>query len=91
MPLCTAFCYRTKPGYWRIEMGPEISTHEDGRARPLAAIMGDVNRAFEAAVRRDPANWFWVHNRWKARNKQPPTTALTDTQALTAGDPDDEA
>ena len=27
--------------------------------------MGDVNRAFEAAVRRDPANWFWVHRRWK--------------------------
>ena len=20
---------------------------------------------FEAAIRRDPANWFWVHNRWK--------------------------
>ena len=27
--------------------------------------MLDVNRAFEAAIRRDPANWFWVHNRWK--------------------------
>ena len=27
--------------------------------------MRDVNRAFEAAVRRDPANWFWVHSRWK--------------------------
>ena len=31
----------------------------------MAAIMTDVNRAFEAAVRRDPANWFWVHKRWK--------------------------
>jgi KDO2-lipid IV(A) lauroyltransferase len=27
--------------------------------------MSEVNRAFEAAVRRDPANWFWVHKRWK--------------------------
>ena len=27
--------------------------------------MRDVNAAFEAAIRRDPANWFWVHNRWK--------------------------
>jgi len=27
--------------------------------------MLEVNRAFEAAVRRDPANWFWVHRRWK--------------------------
>jgi KDO2-lipid IV(A) lauroyltransferase len=27
--------------------------------------MRQVNQAFETAVRRDPANWFWVHNRWK--------------------------
>jgi KDO2-lipid IV(A) lauroyltransferase len=28
-------------------------------------ITADINRAFEAAIRRDPANWFWVHDRWK--------------------------
>jgi len=33
--------------------------------RSTEAIMLDVNRAFEEAVLRDPANWFWVHNRWK--------------------------
>jgi lauroyl/myristoyl acyltransferase len=27
--------------------------------------MRDVNREFEQAIRRDPANWFWVHRRWK--------------------------
>jgi KDO2-lipid IV(A) lauroyltransferase len=26
-----------------------------------------VNRAYEKAIRRDPANWFWVHDRWKVR------------------------
>jgi lauroyl/myristoyl acyltransferase len=31
----------------------------------VADIMRDVNRAFENAVRRDPANWFWVHRKWK--------------------------
>jgi len=64
-PLHPAFCYRVALGRWRIEMGEEIPVRVDGRPRPVAAIMGDVNRAFEAAVRRDPANWFWVHNRWK--------------------------
>jgi KDO2-lipid IV(A) lauroyltransferase len=34
--------------------------------------MLDVNRAFEDAVRRDPANWFWVHNRWKPGRTKPP-------------------
>jgi KDO2-lipid IV(A) lauroyltransferase len=64
-PLYTAICYRLNLGRWRIELGAEIPTREADRPRPVDAIMLDVNRAFEAAVRRDPANWFWVHNRWK--------------------------
>jgi KDO2-lipid IV(A) lauroyltransferase len=43
--------------------------------------MLDVNRAFEAAVRRDPANWFWVHNRWKPAKKPTPKPAV-QTPAL---------
>jgi KDO2-lipid IV(A) lauroyltransferase len=60
------FCFRTGLARWRIEAGEKIPTHENGNARSAEAIMRDVNRAFEAAVRRDPANWFWVHNRWKS-------------------------
>ncbi len=63
--LHTGICYRVGLARWRIEAGDEIPTHENGRPRSAAAIMRDVNRAFEAAVRRDPANWFWVHRRWK--------------------------
>jgi lauroyl/myristoyl acyltransferase len=68
--LFAAVCYRVGLARWRIEAGEEIPTHENGKARPVAAIMADVNRAMEAAVRRDPANWFWVHNRWKARGQK---------------------
>jgi lauroyl/myristoyl acyltransferase len=64
-PLHTAICYRTGLGKWRIENGDEIPTVENGRRRSVVGIMRDVNRAFEIAVRRDPANWFWVHRRWK--------------------------
>ena len=64
-PLHTAICYRIALGKWRIEVGDEIPTRENGQARPIRDIMLDVNRAFEVAVRRDPANWFWVHRRWK--------------------------
>jgi KDO2-lipid IV(A) lauroyltransferase len=72
--LHTGICYRVGLARWRIEAGPEIPTHEGGEPRSTAAIMLDVNRAFESAVRRDPANWFWVHNRWKQatfRTRQP--------------------
>lgn len=72
--LITGICYRVGLGRWRIEGGTEIPTRENGQPRSTAAIMLDINRAFEAAVRRDPANWFWVHNRWKQatfRNPEP--------------------
>ena len=65
LPLHPAICFRTRLGHWRIEVGDAIATHVNGEPRSVADIMRDVNRAFEDAVRRDPANWFWVHNRWK--------------------------
>jgi lauroyl/myristoyl acyltransferase len=72
-PLHTGICYRTGLARWRIEGGEEIPTRINGQARPIAEITRDINRAFEAAVRRDPANWFWVHNRWKTPKKLPRT------------------
>lgn len=65
-PLHTSVCYRVALAEWEIEAGDEIPTRIDGHPRPVADIMTDVNRALEKAIRRDPANWFWVHNRWKA-------------------------
>lgn len=65
-PLFTAICYRVGLARWRIEVGAEIPTHADGQPRPVEHLAADVNRDFEIAVRRDPANWFWVHRRWKA-------------------------
>ena len=64
-PLHAAICYRTRLAHWRIEVGDEIPTQQDGQRRSSEDIMLDVNRTFEAAIRRDPANWFWVHKRWK--------------------------
>lgn len=63
--LYSAICYRVGLAQWRVELGEKIATHQHGAPRPSADIMGDVNRALETAVRRDPANWFWVHRRWK--------------------------
>ena len=63
--LFSGICYRTALAKWRVELGDKIPTHEHGQPRSSEAIMRDVNRALEAAVRRDPANWFWVHRRWK--------------------------
>jgi lauroyl/myristoyl acyltransferase len=76
--LFTGFCSRIALARWRIEPGQEIPTHENGRARTIEAITFDINRAFEAVIRQDPANWFWVHNRWKPFRSR---TALTNHAA----------
>lgn len=66
LPVVTAICYRVGLARWRIEVGTPIPTRlADGSRRPQEDIMTEVNRAFETAVLRDPANWFWVHRRWK--------------------------
>jgi lauroyl/myristoyl acyltransferase len=63
--LYTSFCYRVAPAKWRLELGEKIPTHKNGKPRSSEEIMREVNLTFENAVRRDPANWFWVHRRWK--------------------------
>ncbi len=73
-PLYTAICYRVGLARWRIELNEEIPTHAQGRPRSPLDLMRDVHRDFEAAVRRDPANWFWVHDRWKTVGREPKTS-----------------
>jgi lauroyl/myristoyl acyltransferase len=66
--LFAPICYRIGHGKYRIEMGEPIATRDaQGGRRACEAITRDINSAHEAAVRRDPANWFWVHNRWKQK------------------------
>jgi lauroyl/myristoyl acyltransferase len=67
--LYTGYCFRVGLARWRIEAGDEIPTHENNLPRAVEDITRDINAAFEAAVRRDPANWFWVHKRWKPKPK----------------------
>jgi KDO2-lipid IV(A) lauroyltransferase len=64
-PLHLTICRRVALGRWRIEIGPAIPTHDNGRPRSIEDITLDINRAYEQAIRLDPANWFWVHRRWK--------------------------
>lgn len=77
-PLHTAICFRTGIARWHIEIGPAIPLRTGAGPRPIAEIAGDMNAAFERAIRRDPANWFWVHNRWKPRKGDAPPIKTAD-------------
>jgi len=69
-PLHVAICYRVALGRWVIEVGDEIPTMIDGHPRLSEDITLEINQQYEKAIRRDPANWFWVHRRWKAITRQ---------------------
>ena len=69
LPLLSAICFRTGLGRWRVEFGDEVPTTKDGMRRSAEEIMTEVNSILESAVRRDPANWFWVHDRWRFGKK----------------------
>ena len=64
-PIHITTCHSIKRGRWHVEFSEEIPTQIDGRPRSVEEISLDINRALEAIVRKDPANWFWVHRRWK--------------------------
>jgi lauroyl/myristoyl acyltransferase len=68
--LYAGVCFRIGLAKWRLDLGEQIPTHENGHPRSVENIMRDVLRLHEAAVRRDPANWFWVHKRWKPAPKK---------------------
>ncbi len=69
--LAVGICFRTRLAHWRLEFSEPIPTRSpDGSPRAAEEIMLDVNRHLESAIRRDPANWFWVHRRWKAPSRQ---------------------
>jgi len=63
--LFAAACFRIAPGKWRLELAPEIILHENDKLRDTTAITADLVAAQDEFIRADPANWFWVHNRWK--------------------------
>lgn len=86
-PLHVAICYRIGLARWRIELSDEIPTRGEGKPRSVAEITQDINRAFEAAIRRDPANWFWVHNRWKTASRAPARPAARGHAAGAAKNP----
>lgn len=73
----TPICYRVGLAKWVLEIGDPIRMEENGKRRAVEDIMRDINANLEAGVRRDPANWFWVHNRWKTKDGKSPRAAVS--------------
>jgi heptosyltransferase-2 len=49
------------PGRWQLVIDPPVNVEE----RDTDAVTAQLNVVLEGQIRRKPADWFWVHNRWK--------------------------
>jgi heptosyltransferase II len=46
---------------WRVVVSEPIPTN----GRDAKSLTAHINQALEQQIRASPADWFWVHNRWK--------------------------
>ena len=70
-PVVPVFLLRLPDGF-KIDIRPPVPLCDSGdKTRDVDTNTQRYNDAIEAAVRRNPDQWFWVHQRWKTRPYQP--------------------
>ncbi len=60
--------YDDGPGRWRMVFEAPIKTDEPRMT--VEGLTTTMNLHTEKMIRRQPENWFWVHNRWKLPKKR---------------------
>jgi KDO2-lipid IV(A) lauroyltransferase len=64
-PLAFGYVERIGPARLRLVCGPVIDVpHSGDRSADIAAVTLAINRVLEAAIRRRPESWLWLHRRW---------------------------
>jgi Kdo2-lipid IVA lauroyltransferase/acyltransferase len=63
-PVVPVFIRRVDGGHHRVEVEPPLPVPADGDVRAYTAAF---TRTIEAAIRRTPEQWFWMHERWRTQ------------------------
>lgn len=66
-PVVPTFCRRLRDNRYEIVFEPMLRFPQDENPAPEAVVAATqvMTAAIEAAVRRDPEQWFWLHDRWR--------------------------
>lgn len=68
-PLVPVFCVRVGVGQYRAEIEPPLEPLP-GFATPQEGLMAAFNATLERAIRRNPEQWLWFHDRWKSSRQK---------------------
>jgi heptosyltransferase-2 len=55
-------------GRWRLRILPPVAGNPAGKPPSIEQVTADLNVVVENVIWEKPADWFWVHNRWKTPN-----------------------
>lgn len=56
------------PGRWVMRCLPPIADFASEKSASVELVTARLNGVVEQVIRAAPADWFWVHNRWKTPN-----------------------
>ena len=66
-PLVCTWCTRKPDGSFHILFEePLEAVPGPDREQDVLAVMTEINRRLEAQIRRQPSQWLWLHDRWRA-------------------------
>jgi len=64
-PVVPCFCHHER-GRWQVTFGEPLRLARfPDEIKTVESACRTVNAALEAAVRRHPAQWLWLHHRWR--------------------------
>jgi Kdo2-lipid IVA lauroyltransferase/acyltransferase len=66
-PVVPVFLRREPDGWHCMDVGAALPPPEDGQVTTYTTTF---NRVLEAAIRRAPEQWLWMHDRWRTRPRE---------------------
>jgi KDO2-lipid IV(A) lauroyltransferase len=66
-PIIPVFARRVAPGHHEITIHPELPLPPAGDEDAIRALTASCTAVIETAIRANPDQWLWCHDRWRTR------------------------
>ena len=71
VPIFPAFMHRRADGHHELTIEEPLYVEKtDDRAADVLRVTQEISAHIEAWIRRYPAEWFWLHDRWKSMREE---------------------